>query len=190
VLKNRVLIGRESERAALEAACASVREGFGRCVLVTGEAGIGKTQLVVHAVEQAGLTSYAGAARSSVAEPYAPVAQVLRECLRRSPGLLEACGPFAPYLAPLLPELGMPAQDAGAAPLVEALRRAFAEAGTGGPAAILLDDLHWADEATLALLPELAGGLHDVPLLLVASFISFLLTTRVALIRTQRSRMS
>ena len=143
-------------------------EGFGRCALVTGEAGIGKTQLVAHAVEQAGLTAYAGAARSSVAEPYAPVAQVLRECLRRSPGLLEACGPLAPYLAPLLPELGMPAQDAGEAALVEALRRAFAEAGAVGPAAILLDDLHWADEATLALLPELAGGLRDVPLLLVA----------------------
>jgi len=103
VLKNRLMIGRESERAALEEACASVREGFGRCVLVTGEAGIGKTQLVAHAVEQAGLTTYAGAARSAVAEPYAPVAQVLRECLRRSPGLLEACGPLAPYLAPLLP---------------------------------------------------------------------------------------
>jgi DNA-binding NarL/FixJ family response regulator len=168
VLKNRLMIGRESERAALEEACASVREGFGRCVLVTGEAGIGKTQLVAHAVEQAGLTTYAGAARSAVAEPYAPVAQVLRECLRRSPGLLEACGPLAPYLAPLLPELGMPAQDTGEAALVEALRRAFAEAGAGGPAAILLDDLHWADEATLALLPELAGGLRDVPLLLVA----------------------
>ena len=81
---------------------------------------------------------------------------------------LEACGPLAPYLAPLLPELGMPAQDAGEAALVEALRRAFAEAGARGPAAILLDDLHWADEATLALLPELAGGLRDVPMLLVA----------------------
>ena len=57
VLKNRLMIGRESERAALEEACASVREGFGRCVLVTGEAGIGKTQLVAHAVEQAGLTT-------------------------------------------------------------------------------------------------------------------------------------
>ncbi len=168
VPRNRILIGREEERRALEAASASVREGLGRCVLVTGEAGIGKTRLVAHAFEQAGLTTYAGAARSAVGEPYAPIAQVLRECLRRSPGLLQACGHLAPYLAPLLPELGLPAQDAGEGTLVEALRRAFAEAGANGPAAILLDDLHWADEATLALLPELAGGLREVPLLLVA----------------------
>jgi DNA-binding NarL/FixJ family response regulator len=168
VLDDRPLIGREGERSALEAACASVRNGLGRCVLVTGEAGIGKTRLVAHALAQAGFPVYAGAARASVAEPYAPVAQVLRECLRRSPGLLEASGALAPYLARLLPELGSPAEDAGEAALVEALRRAFAEAGAHGPVAIVLDDVHWADEATLALLPELAGGLRDVPVLLIA----------------------
>ena len=53
VPRNRVLIGREEERVALEAASASVRDGLGGCVLVTGEAGIGKTRLVAHAFEQA-----------------------------------------------------------------------------------------------------------------------------------------
>jgi len=67
VVSNRVLIGREAESAALEAACASVRDGHGRCVLVTGEAGIGKTRLVGHALAQAELAAYTGAARSTVA---------------------------------------------------------------------------------------------------------------------------
>ncbi|HET6174797.1 MAG TPA: AAA family ATPase [Gaiellales bacterium] len=165
---DRPLIGREGERSALEAACGSVRDGLGRCVLVTGEAGIGKTRLVGHVLAQAGLPAYAGAARASVAEPYALVAQVLRECLRRSPDLVEACGALAPYLARLLPELGAQAEDSDEAALVEALRRAFSEVGSRGPAAIVLDDLHWADEATLALLPKLAGGLRDAPILLVA----------------------
>ena len=52
-----------------------------------------------------------------MAEPYDPVAQVLRQCLRQAADLAEACGPLAPYLAPLLPELGIAAQDAGEATL-------------------------------------------------------------------------
>jgi DNA-binding CsgD family transcriptional regulator len=168
VIANPVLIGREAESAALAAACAAVRQGHGRCVLVTGEAGIGKTRLVGHALAQAGLPVYSGAARSTVAEPYAAVAQVLRDCLRQSPDLFQDGASFAPYCARLLPELGVPPQDAGQAALVEALRRVFAIAGSRGPAAVVLDDLHWADEATLALLPVLAGGLRDVPILLIA----------------------
>ncbi len=88
--------------------------------------------------------------------------------MRRAPEIAEACGRLAPYLAPLLPELGLPALDAGEATLIEALRRAFAEMASCGPAAVVLDDLHWADEATLLLLPRIAPGLRDVPLLLVA----------------------
>ncbi|MDX6537678.1 MAG: hypothetical protein QOD37_2019 [Gaiellales bacterium] len=162
------LIGRELESAALDAACAAVAEGSGGCVLVTGEAGIGKTRLVGHVLARAGLPAYTGAARSTVAEPYSAVAQVLRDCLRRSPGLFAPGDAFAPYCARLLPELGVAPEDAGESALVEALRRVFAATGAGGPAAIVLDDLHWADEATLALLPVLAAGLRDVPILLIA----------------------
>jgi DNA-binding CsgD family transcriptional regulator len=168
VVETGTLIGRELELAALEAACAAVREGRGGCVLVTGEAGIGKTRLVSHVLAEVGLPAYIGAARSSVAEPYSAVAQVLRECLRRSPDLLASSDAFAPYCARLLPELGVPPEDAGESALVEALRRVFAAIGARGAAAVVLDDLHWADEATLALLPVLAAGLRGVPILLVA----------------------
>ncbi len=162
------MIGRQEELAAFEAACAAVQDGTGTCVLVTGEAGIGKTWLTTAALAHAGLTSFGGAARSAVAEPYDSVAQVLRQCLRQAPDVAEACGPLAPYLAPLLPELGLAALDAGEATLIEALRRAFAEMASRGPVAVVLDDLHWADEATLLLLPRIAAGLGETPLLLVA----------------------
>jgi DNA-binding NarL/FixJ family response regulator len=167
VLENRPMIGREPELEAFATACATLRSGLGSCVLVTGEAGIGKTQLVTHALASASLATYTGAARSSVTEPYGPVAQVLRQCLRQVPDLPEACGPLAPYLAPLLPELALEAQDAGEATLVEALLRVFTELGSRGPVAVVLDDLQWADEATLLLLPRLGAGLREVPLLLV-----------------------
>jgi DNA-binding CsgD family transcriptional regulator len=161
------MIGRREELVAFEAACTAVQDGAGRCVLVTGEAGIGKTSLATTALAHAGIATYGGAARSSVAQPYDPVAQVLRQCLRQASDVAEACGPLAPYLAPLLPELGLAALDAGEATLIEALRRAFAEMASHGPVAVVLDDLHWADEATLLLLPRIAAGLGETPLLLV-----------------------
>lgn len=149
------------------AAAGVIDGGAGRCVLVTGEAGIGKSRLASHALRRAGLVTYSGVARSGVAEPYNPVAQVLRECLRQRPDLPDACGPLTPHLAHLLPELGVPAPDTGPAALVEALRRAFAAMASTGPVAVLLDDLHWAGEATMQLLPSLASELREVPLLLV-----------------------
>jgi DNA-binding NarL/FixJ family response regulator len=167
VFDERPMIGRERELEQLEAACAAIHDGSGRCVLVTGEAGIGKTRLVTHALERSGLATFAGAARSTVAEPYGPLAQVLRQRLRQAPGPPDSWARFAPYLAPLLPEIGSAAEDAGGSTLVEALLQAYAELGARGAVAVVLDDLHWADEATLGLLPGLVAGLGEVPLLLV-----------------------
>jgi DNA-binding NarL/FixJ family response regulator len=163
----RPVIGRERELAAFAAACSTLGEGRGGCVLVTGEAGIGKTRLVTHALSRVEIAVYTGAARSFVSEAYDPIAQVLRECLRRAPDLVQSCGPLAPYLAPLLPELEQSATGAGEATLIEAILCAFTTLAARGPAAIVLDDLHWADEATLLVLPRLAAVLRETPLLLV-----------------------
>src|ERR1700712_4360598 len=142
------MIGRAPELAELASACAATRDRGGARALVTGEAGIGKTHLVSHALARAGLRVQAGAARSTVSEPYGPITEILRHCLRGAPELPEAWGSLAPYLAPLLPEIGIAPQDAGEATLVEAILRAFGELCSRGPVAIVLDDLQWADEAT------------------------------------------
>ena len=68
--------------------------------------------------------------------------------------LLEACGPFAPYLAPLLPELGIAGSGRGRGGARRGAPPRVRRSRSRGPAAIVLDDLHWADEATLALLPR------------------------------------
>jgi ATP/maltotriose-dependent transcriptional regulator MalT len=146
----RQLIGREPELAAFAAAAQAATTGSGAFVLVTGEAGVGKTRLAEQAVAQAGLELYASAARSSLSQAYDPIAQLLRACLPRHP------------------ELQATAADADEAALVEALRQAFEAIGARGPAAIMLDDLQWADDATLHLLPELAARLRGLPILLVA----------------------
>src|SRR4029077_13576756 len=129
--------------------------------------GVAKTRLVAEALARSGMTAYPGASPATVAPPYEPVAQILRAAVRRTPGLPAACGPFQPYLAALLPELGPAAPDVTVGTLVEALRRAIAAIAATGPVAIVLDDLHWASEARQLLLPQLATALRGRPLLLV-----------------------
>jgi len=161
------MIGRESELAALDAAAAAVRAGGCGCVLVTGEAGVGKTRLVAEALARSALVAYGGASPATVAPPYEPITQILRVAVRRTPDLMGACGPYQPYLAALLPELGPGAPDVTVGTLVEALRHAVAAIAADGPIALVLDDLHWASDAMQLLLPQLATALRELPVLLV-----------------------
>src|SRR5581483_4542463 len=86
------------------------------------------------------------------------------------PGGLADCGPLAPYLALLLPELGSPPPQSDPAALVEAICRAFVAIARAAPAVLVLDDLQWADNATLELLPILAGALAQERLLIVGTY--------------------
>ncbi len=155
------MVGREGELAVLVAAWEEVAAGGQRTLLVEGEAGIGKTRLVDRFLE------------------------TVRE---RGGQLLEAaCLPLldvVPYL-PLLPVLSaletqtlqeLPRQ--GGVPLPDPSQRTrffqrvadrLAGLATAGPVVLVVEDLHWADEATGDLLLFLAQGLRDVPLLLVGT---------------------
>ncbi|MGD9891023.1 MAG: LuxR C-terminal-related transcriptional regulator, partial [Dehalococcoidia bacterium] len=98
-----------------------------------------------------------------------PITSALRAGLRETPDLLDG-GPFTGYLARLLPELGPTAAESDRATLFEALRWAFATIARRSPTIVLLDDLHWADNATLELLPALAGTLKRAPLLVIGAY--------------------
>jgi len=52
------MIGRREELVAFEAACGALQDGAGACVLVTGEAGIGKTWLTTTALAHAGIATF------------------------------------------------------------------------------------------------------------------------------------
>ena len=153
------LIGRVNEWQRLLRAWGAVAKGQAQCVLITGEAGIGKTRLAeafVAWAEQQGIAS--AAARCYAAEgalPFAPVVAWLRcEPVRK---LLGALGePWLSEVSRLLPELHM---DYPALPrpsplseawqrqrLFEALSRAVLAAQ---PAVMFIDDLQWADRETV-----------------------------------------
>lgn len=131
------MVGREEELAALRRA---------RFALVSGEAGVGKTRLL--------LESFPEALRLRCLEglenlPWHPILVHLRRHLDKLPDL----GPYREDLARLLPEafpgLAPPPPEPGSSKprLLEALARALAPAER-----LLFDDLQWADENTLELL--------------------------------------
>lgn len=164
------MIGRERELEELGTILSRAQAGEGSLVLLAGEAGIGKTRLAEAAVAAGRVACLRGAAAQVGSSPYAPIAQVLRSYLRDDPGGLSGTDPVVAHLRAILPELG-PAPDlAGREILVEAVRDAFGTLAAREWTVVLLDDLQWADTATLELLPSLAEAVEEWPLLVLGAY--------------------
>jgi DNA-binding CsgD family transcriptional regulator len=164
------LIGREREQEELLAALAAVAGGRGGFLLLAGEAGVGKTRLAREALARSGLLTLEASAAREDTPPYGPLVASLRAYLRVVPGGLDDAGPLSPYLAVILPEVGVPPERADRPTLFEAIRCAFSTIARRQPTAVLLDDLHWADDTTFELLPVLAETLEQEALLLVGAY--------------------
>jgi DNA-binding CsgD family transcriptional regulator len=164
-----VLVGRTTEAARLWAAFERVRAGSPATVVVAGEAGVGKTRLVLELlgrVRGQGALALAGGCLD-VGEgvvAYAPVVEALRSLGGAvDPGeLARVLGSARAELARLVPELGGP-DEAGvkAAPAVgglmpgrlfELLLGVVHRLAARGPLLLVVEDLHWADQSTRDLL--------------------------------------
>jgi DNA-binding NarL/FixJ family response regulator len=165
-VKEARLVGRTQERERLEQLLERVRDGQGATVLVSGDAGVGKTRLTGVLADVPGTLVLRGAAVRDRTPPYGPLVEVLRDHLRNHPDGLADVGPLRGHLAMLLPELGEQAGRVDRATLFEALWAAFATIARSHHAAVVLDDLQWSDEATL----EVVAALHGVPLLVVGVY--------------------
>jgi DNA-binding SARP family transcriptional activator len=157
----------------------------GRLALIEGEAGIGKTRLaeefLAREVREGGLALVGVARELEQNIPYQPVLDALRELAGRPdwPALREQIGLEPLWMreaARLLPELateddgvGPPAGRPDEARLWEALSRLLLALARGGPVALVLDDLHWADASTLGLLGYLLRRAAGAPLRILAT---------------------
>ncbi len=140
-------------------------------MLVSGDAGIGKSRLIAEvALRARDALVISGAATSSGTEPYGPLVAALRVRLRSDPSALVACGPLTPHLALILPELGVPPVASDRPTLFEAIRCALAHLAGDQLVLMMLEDLQWSDEATLELLTALAEPLSELSLLVVGSY--------------------
>ncbi len=164
------LIGREHEHAQVRAWVAEALAGRGSLVLLAGEAGVGKTTLARRVLAGSGLEVLEGFGVQGGTAAFGPIVEVLRSRLRSEDAGPLVEGPLAAHLALLLPELGPAAPEGDRATLFEAIRQALAAVAARHPAALFLDDLQWADDATLELLPALARSVDEQPLLLLGAF--------------------
>lgn len=171
--------GRAAELRALQRALEAARRGQGGAVLICGGAGSGKTRLAGEfaararalgaRVQSARCTQPAGAPelwpwrKLLRGEREALPAQSWREALRRHPhlGHLLTDGPAAAGAAG--------ADGAGEFLVFEAVARYGAEAGAEAPLVLILDDLHWADAASVRLLRHFALETGETAVLLVAT---------------------
>jgi DNA-binding NarL/FixJ family response regulator len=165
-----VLVGREAESARLSQVVARARDGAGSLVLLSGEAGIGKSRLADETAAGSAALILRGAGSASAPTPYGPIVAALRSHLQSEPDGLADCGPLHAHLSLLLPELGRPAAASDRPTIFEAVRCAFVHLAGDGHALVILDDLQWSDEATLELLAALGRPLQEMPVVVIAAY--------------------
>ncbi len=165
-LDRHALVGRAEELEVLEGHWAEAVDGARQLVLLSGDAGIGKTRLAAElgrlALADGALVLYGRFDEEALA-PYQPVVEMVRGWSSGSSlePLRERLGVRASELSILFGELGPPPAD-HAAPdgdadarrlrFFDAMAALLGEAGARAPLVLVFDDLHWADRPTLQLL--------------------------------------
>ncbi|MER7504783.1 BTAD domain-containing putative transcriptional regulator [Nonomuraea pusilla] len=165
----RVLVGREPHLRRIGERLDDLGRGAGGVFLVCGESGVGKTRLAEAAAETAAERGVDVAWSRCVEGSGAPAFWPWIQALRALPGDPQR-------LAHRLSEgSDAPATPGSADPdtarflLYDAVARALAGQAAAAPALIVMEDLHWADAASLKLLTHLGADLHRVPLLVLAT---------------------
>lgn len=178
------LVGRDDALAQLEDCYHKARAGSGSVVLISGEAGIGKSRLLQEFAtrwETEALVLAGAGQPGEQALPYLPVTQVLRRGIHLSKGALHVdpiwlaeASLVLPELRALHPHLPAPMQtdpQSARTRLFEALTRITLGLGqTGRPLLLCFDDLHWTDSATLDWVAYLAHSIRKSRILLIGTF--------------------
>jgi tetratricopeptide (TPR) repeat protein len=194
-------VGRESECRAIRAVIDRARVGHGSVVMLWDGPGVGKTRLAMEMAEYASRSGF----RCSVGHcyerdephPYLPFAEIIENNLAQAPNLevyRDQMGPYgaelaqiAPGLRRIFPDLPQPlelpaGQQRGY--LFQSLAESMARAARIRPCIYLLEDLHWADESTLALLAYLANRVAQLPAVIIGTYRSGYSDINPALVRT------
>jgi DNA-binding CsgD family transcriptional regulator len=152
-------VGRQRELAAIGTRIAEARAGRGGLLLVAGPAGIGKTRLVEEATARTAVPVVEG---RCVDDPGAPPLWPWRTVARTLPSLHDV------LVGRDAPDGGDPA--AARFRLIVESTDALVDAADPDGLVVVLEDLHWADKASLRLLRHLAGELHRSRVLVLATY--------------------
>jgi predicted ATPase len=194
-------VGRETEGSAIRAVIDRARAGHGSIIMLWDGPGVGKTRLAMEMAEYASRSGF----QCSVGHcyereepcPYLPFGEIIENNLTQAASLEDYRGRMEPYAAELaqiapslrriFPDLPKPLELPAAEQrgfLFESFSEALARAARTRPNMYLLEDLHWADESTLALLIYLANRISHLPLVILGTYRSGYSDDNPALVRT------
>jgi DNA-binding winged helix-turn-helix (wHTH) protein/tetratricopeptide (TPR) repeat protein len=180
-----LFIGRSRELEIGREAVAQAAEGELRALALVGEGGIGKTALAdqwLMAARRAGFRVVSARAEQLIGAPaFWVFVQILRSWSGDPPEALRSlAGAGVAELGGLVPELGSALDRSGPLTSLEASSARFRlfdavtqfieEAARRQPLALLLDDLHWSDPASIRLLGFLAREAARAPILVIAAW--------------------
>ncbi|MBM4464280.1 MAG: tetratricopeptide repeat protein [Chloroflexi bacterium] len=178
------LVGRDKEYAQLTRHLEAASQGKGQLVIVDGEVGVGKTRLVQELLDRAEPDFHLLIGRcyeSEMALPYQPVVEALRGLLptvnmnrlQISSLWLREVSKLVPELGEALPDLpnSVPLNtDTERSRLFEGVAQFLVALSRQRPLTLFIDDLHWADQATLTLLQYLARHVTRERILLIGAY--------------------
>jgi class 3 adenylate cyclase/tetratricopeptide (TPR) repeat protein len=180
-----VFVGRDGELERLSHLWEQARGGGRRAVLVAGEPGIGKTQLVAEAARRAhtagGLVLY-GRCDEEMLVPYQPFVEALRPYVLACPAirLRDQLQGLGGELARVMPQLhhrlhDLPSPLPGEPEteryrLFEAVTALVTGMARAQPVMLVLDDLQWADKPTLLLFRYLLRSAEEAGLLVAGTY--------------------
>ena len=180
-------VGRETERGVIRAAIDRAQSGYGSLIMLGAGPGVGKTRLAIEMAEHASQVGF----QCSVGHcyerdepfPYLPFVEILESHLAQAASLNEyrrQMGDNAAELAQLVPSFRRifpdipqplelpPVQQRRY--LFQSVSEALGRAARTRPQLNILEDLHWADESTLALLIHLANRVAQLPLVIIGTY--------------------
>jgi DNA-binding SARP family transcriptional activator/tetratricopeptide (TPR) repeat protein len=175
-------VDREKAIGDLHTAWTAASSGSGTGVLVVGEAGIGKTRLIdqfSRFVESNGGRVLRGGTTPFELAPYQAISEAIRSALpivretRIEPLWLAVLATLVPQLriaVPILPALAQLDAEPERMRLFDAVTVAVAAVSAGRPTVLILEDLHWAGSATIALLEHLVRNAPRNRLLIIGTY--------------------
>jgi tetratricopeptide (TPR) repeat protein len=169
-----ILVGREQELEELKRYFKLAIEGKGTTIFVSGEAGSGKTRLTAEFLDIAKkeeVMILAGWCLSNAAQPYFPFVEAFESYYSTvDSGLVQQqelktwfSGPNQAEKHEITPQLWKDRTFA-------AITKELLYMSTNGPVILFIDDIHWADSASLALLHYIARTITSERLLIIATF--------------------
>src|SRR5216683_58995 len=185
--KRTAFVGRETERGAIRAVIDRALGGHGSLVMLGGGPGVGKSRLATEMAEYASRVGF----RCMVGHcyerdepfPYLPFVEIIESGMAQAASLEEfrrRMGDSAPELAQIAPSLRRvfpdipPPLDLPPAQkrryLFQSISEGLGRAARTRSYVYIIEDLHWADESTLALLIHLANRVGQLPIVIICTY--------------------